>query len=113
MIGTRRHFSLLSHAGLVTALSLAGLVLLGALSFKDRLRKHAMHLAAVVGLVGFVVPGIMGIPKLITWLGGGEIPRPAAAVSQSMTAVLCAVFVGLCVNSFIQARRRRAGATPE
>jgi hypothetical protein len=97
-----------------TALIPAGfglfLAMLGALSFKDRLRKHTMHAAALLGLVGFLGSGFMGFPKLLTLLGGGEVARPIAVVSQSVTAVLCAVFVGLCINSFLQARRRRAAA---
>jgi hypothetical protein len=34
----------------------------------------------------------------------------AAIVSKSITAVLCATFVGLCVRSFIQARKAREAA---
>jgi hypothetical protein len=33
------------------------------------------------------------------------VARPAAVAAQSLTAVLCLVFVGLAVRSFIQARR--------
>jgi hypothetical protein len=98
------HFTALIPAGLGGVLAL-----LGALSFKDALRKHTMHAAALVGVLGFA-GCVMGVPKLITYLSGGEVARPAAAISQSVTALLCLVFVGLCVNSFVQARRRRARA---
>jgi hypothetical protein len=86
-----------------------GLILvgLGVLARNDNLRKHAMHGAAAVGLLTFVATAIMGWPKLIPLLRGDEVQRPAAVVSQSITAALSLVFVGLCVNSFIQARRRR------
>src|SRR5262249_20397898 len=86
------------------------LALLGALSFKDRLRKHTMHGAAAVGLIGMLGAGI---PALRNLLAGASIERSAAFASQAVTAALCAVFVGLCVNSFIQARRRRSQTPPE
>jgi hypothetical protein len=47
---------------------------------------------------------------LVTLLSGGEVARPKAAVSQSITAAVCAAFVALCVNSFLAARRRRKAA---
>jgi hypothetical protein len=95
------HYTALIPAGLGGVLAL-----LGGLSFKDHLRKHTMHAAALLGLLGFAGT-VMGIPKLIKHLSGGTVERPAAAVAQSITAGLCAVFVGLCVKSFLDARRRR------
>jgi hypothetical protein len=84
---------------------------LGGLAFKEGLRKHAMHAAAALGLLGLIATGVLGLPKLFTLLGGGTVERPNAVYAQSATAVLCLVFVGLCVNSFVQARllRRRDG----
>ena len=84
------------------------LLLLGALALKENLRKHAMHAAAAVGLIGVVGAAVMVVRKLA---GGGEFTRGTSA--QLAMAVLCAAFVGLCVNSFIQARRARAkGGSP-
>ena len=82
------------------------LMILGWVARNERYRKHAMHVAAVVGVVGFVgaAPGLVG---LLTLLSGGEVQRPAAAVSQSIMAILMAIFVGLCVRSFVDARRAR------
>src|SRR5262245_41081297 len=77
-------------------------VILGALGFKDGLRKHVMHAAAALGLLGFI-GGAMGVPNLITHLSGGEVKRPAAAVEQSLMSLICLVFVILCVRSFIAA----------
>jgi hypothetical protein len=67
-------------------------------------RKHAMHAAVLLALLGFLgsARGLLSLPAL---LSGAELARPAAVAAQSITAVLCAVFVGLAVNSFIQARR--------
>jgi hypothetical protein len=104
-----------------TALIPAGLGVvwgaLGGLALKDSLRKHAMHLAAALGLLGLLGACFMlarKIPQLIT---EGRLTHPdgtdssASFVANAVMAVLCAAFVGLCVRSFIDARRRRkAGA---
>ncbi|MBX7244491.1 MAG: hypothetical protein K1X53_03275 [Candidatus Sumerlaeaceae bacterium] len=79
----------------------------GVLALRESLRKHAMHAAAMVGLLGAVGAGAMGIPKLITLLSGGEVARPIAVYSQCAMFVLCVVFVVLCVRSFVAARLAR------
>jgi hypothetical protein len=88
----------------------AALAVLGLLSFNDRRRKHTMHAAAALGALSFAATAVMGWPKLAVKLTGGELERPAAVYSQSATALVCLVFVGLCINSFVQARRRRRAA---
>lgn len=82
------------------------LLLTGLLGLRESLRQHAMHVAVMLALLG-LLGTVGGIPKLVTLLGGGAVERPAAAVVQTLMAVLCAIFVGLCVHSFISARRRR------
>jgi sulfite exporter TauE/SafE len=82
-------------------------LILGLLARKDRLRKHAMHAAAALGLLGFLGGAYRGFPGLVAMLSGTEIERPAAAIESSLMAVGCLVFVLLCVKSFIDARRRR------
>jgi uncharacterized membrane protein len=71
----------------------------------ENLRKHVMHGAVVVGLLGFLatVTSFFKIPALLA----GTAERPAAVVSQLAMSVICLVFVILCVNSFISARRNR------
>jgi drug/metabolite transporter (DMT)-like permease len=102
----------------VTALIPAGfgavLILCGALAFNDKLRKHAMHLAAMVGLLG-ALGGFMPIIRQISKTGAFD-PTKKSAVSGELMILVCVVFVGMCVNSFIQARKARkakeaAGAT--
>src|SRR5262249_40612623 len=94
-----------------TALIPAGfgvvLVILGALARKDSLRKHVMHLAAMVGLIGAIGAAVVGVPKLVTMLSGGEVERPKAVIAQTAMAAICVVFVLLCIKSFVDARRRR------
>ena len=83
-------------------------VLLGACGLvgrKESLRKHAMHAAAAVALLGFLpsVPGLLGIPDLLA----GEAARPAAVVLRSAMALLCLAFLVVAVRSFVAARRSR------
>ena len=98
----REHFTALIPA--VFGLPLA---LLGVVALKDHTWKHAMHVAAAIGLLGFAgtVKGLLKLPVLLT---GGELDRPAAVAVQAAMAIVCFVFVVLCVWSFIQARRASA-----
>ena len=85
------------------------LAIFGAMAKDDKKRKLAMHIAVTVGLLGFL-GSVSGLFKLPALLSGGDVARPAAVISQSIMAVLMAIFVGMCVKSFIDARRSRAGA---
>jgi len=93
-----------SPTALIPALFGVLLVVAGAIARNEARRKHAMHAAAVVGLLGFLgsASGLADLPAL---LGGGEVARPMAVASRSAMAVLSIVFVGLCVKSFIDARK--------
>ena len=82
------------------------LALLGVVALKEHMRKHAMHAAALIALVGLVGSLFRIVKKLIV---GEEVEVSTAVTMQLVVAALCAVFVGLCIRSFIQARR--AGAT--
>jgi O-antigen/teichoic acid export membrane protein len=86
------------------------LVILGAVAKKEAYRKHAMHAAAVVGVLGFLAAAGRFFAVLFT---SGDVATTAGMSTVTM-AVLCAVFVALCVKSFIDARRRRKAdaATP-
>ena len=91
-----------SSAASVTALIPAffgvPLLLLGLLARDHNKRKAAMHVAVIVALLGFV-------GSLYSLLSRGEISGPGAIVAQSIMTVLTGIFVGLCVKSFIDARR--------
>lgn len=96
----------------LTALIPAGfgvlLVILGVLARKDNLRKHVMHAAAMIGLIGFLIPGY----RVIRGLLNPDSSLPAALIAQAVMSLACLVFVGLCVKSFIDARRKRKSETP-
>ncbi len=76
---------------------------------KPGARKHVMHAAAMIGLLGFLgtLKGLFQLPALIS---GAELARPAAVAAQSITSIICLVFLVLCVNSFIAARKSQAAA---
>jgi len=106
LIGLAGYFG--THTPSLTALipSLIGLLLaiFGVVGLKEHLRMHAMHGAVTVALFGAL--GSLGrlIPGLISGKGAAH---PIAQISQGLTALICAVFVFLCVRSFIAARRAR------
>ena len=78
-------------------------MLLGLLGLVERMLKHAMHAAAMIGLLGCIAAATRFVPKL---LKGVDFTDPATISTGGMT-LLSHVFVGLCVNSFIQVRGRR------
>jgi hypothetical protein len=83
------------------------LVVLGILAAKsDSARKHYMHAAVSIGLLGGLLALFQGISQLVKLARGVEINSLAAGMVWAMT-VLCFAFVGLCVQSFIAARKAR------
>ncbi len=78
------------------------LILMGILAQNEKMRMHAMHVAALLALIGLVVPLVMVIRALV---GGAELGL--ASTGQLIMAALCGVFLILCVRSFIAARRAR------
>ena len=60
-----------------------------------------MHIAVMVGLIGAILTLF-------------KKDQPAATLAaKSVTLVLCVVFVGLCIRSFIEARKAREAAAAE
>lgn len=94
-----------SITALIPAFAGGLLALLGGLALVERFLKHAMHAAAMIGLLGFVAAGGRLVPKLMR--DGVSLDDPGTVAIGGMT-VLCGLFVVLCVNSFIQVRRRRS-----
>ena len=96
-----------SLTALIPAIFGVVLVLLGVVArAKENLRKHLMHAAVIVALLGFLgtVSSFFKIPSLFD----GTAARPVAVVAQLITAIICLVFIILSVRSFIDARKNRA-----
>jgi hypothetical protein len=90
-----------SGTALIPAYVGAALAVCGLFALRPGARKHAMHAAAVIGLLGFLASA------------GRFAMRPTAPTSVGpasllLMALICALFVMLCVRSFIEARRARA-----
>lgn len=89
------------------------LLLCGALAMKDHLRKHAMHAAAMIALIGGVVAGGRGLSALLKAPDPEKPVNMLASISVWSMSILCLVFVGLCVQSFMAAARARRAAAKE
>lgn len=99
-------FGLIDGHGSPTALIPAAfgalLLILGLLAkSKENLRKHLMHVAVIVGLLGFLIPAYRLLSRI------SDITVSLAVLSQAAMAIVCLFFVILCVQSFVNARRSR------
>ena len=90
------------------------LVICGLIARVDRFRMHAMHVAVLTSLIGFIAAAGRGVPKLGTLVS--DIPdsekRPVRLIM--LMALICLIQVVFSMVSFIKARRRRtqsAGAS--
>lgn len=97
-----------------TALIPAGigllLVICGLLALKESFRKHAMHAAAAIGLLGFLGNLTVFIKQVVSIMSTGKNDHPEALVAKMISCLLCLLFVGLCIRSFVNARlARKAG----
>lgn len=77
------------------------IALCGYLAQRPGFRKHMMHAAIIIALLGAVGSG-MQLPKVL-----GDADRSLAATEMSLMLGGCVVYIVLCVRSFIQARRSR------
>jgi uncharacterized membrane protein len=84
-------------------------IVLGIVARKEHLRKHMMHGAALLALIGFA-GSVRGVSSFLSMLGGADIARPFAAIMQSLMAVLTLAFLLLAIKSFVDARRGRSAA---
>ena len=81
------------------------LLILGLVGLNPNLRKHAMHGASVLALLGLVF-----LVMALAALAGGELERPNATFIQLVMGVLALILLVLYVRSFIQASRERKRA---
>jgi hypothetical protein len=105
---------LLSDAASVTALipAVLGVLLLalGLLAARPAVHAHAMHGAMVLALLG-VLGTLMQVAELPALLTGGDVERPLAVVTSTLTLVLCGVLLVVGIRSFVAARRGRTLAS--
>jgi len=73
----------------------------GMVAAQGAMRMLAIHVAALIGVIGFVGP-------LVTLFE--DTANTAAVLAKGLTSALCLMFVLMCVNSFLEVRRaRKAG----
>ena len=96
----------ISPTALIPAWIGLALCMLGAIAFNEKARKHVMHLAAMVGLLALIGDGVQLVRTLLNTQAEPDV-RQLKLVSMSATFVLCAVFLALCIRSFINARKNR------
>lgn len=84
------------------------LAILGLLARIEDAKKRMlwMHIAVTIGLFGFLFPGVMAVMAYVK-AHGGALARPQATEEQAAMAVVCLLFVAMCIRSFIAARRGR------
>ena len=91
-----------SITALIPALFGIVIAILGAFAqSKESLRKHLMHGALLVALIGFIIPLGRVLSK------GRDISLSAAVISQLAMALICLIFLIIGIQSFVNARRSR------
>jgi hypothetical protein len=93
-----------SVTALIPAFFGAVLVVCALIARNEASRRHAMHAAVAVGLIGALAALGRGVPAALT----GDASRPAV-ISQLAMGVLLLIYVALGVQSFIAARKARLG----
>ncbi|HEU4323940.1 MAG TPA: hypothetical protein VFS21_12400 [Roseiflexaceae bacterium] len=81
------------------------LIALGVLAGRENLRVPALYGAAGLGLLG-LLGTVRSLPRTARILSGGDDERPAAAVTQSAMAVLCAGYLAVSTRAHFAARRQ-------
>lgn len=79
------------------------MILLGFWARNADKRKLAMHLAVLLGVLGLAgtVPGLLKIGTVLD----DSAERPEAIIVQSAMAIVCLIYVLLCIRSFMSARK--------
>jgi peptidoglycan/LPS O-acetylase OafA/YrhL len=79
------------------------MLVLGILAMKEAARKHAMHLAAALAMLGFLAA--------VGRVASAGVSLSSAEISVLILALMTGFFLVLCVKSFIDARRKRSQST--
>ena len=72
----------------------------------EKIRKHAMHLVAILSLLGVLAP----LGRLIPTSIKDGFTCDSKSFTQLAMCVLCALLLGVTIKSFIAARRARKAA---
>ena len=88
-------------------LLIAGLLLVMCPSW----RRHALHGAAALTLLGFLGSGFRALPQVPNLLAGQPVsPSMTGVVIQLIFAAVCLLYFAVCFRSFLAARMARKKA---
>jgi hypothetical protein len=96
-----------SLTALIPSVVGALLVMCGAVASRsEAARRHAMHAAAAIALLGILgtASALLRLPDL---LSGATVPRRPALIARASMAVILIVYLAVSVKSFVDARVRR------
>lgn len=91
-----------SGTALIPIIFGAPLAIFGAVALNEKRRALGMHIAILVSLVGGLVGAGRAVVVLITGISNAR-----AFLFVLLMSAICFLHVGLCVKSFIDARKRR------
>ncbi len=94
-----------SKTALIPAVFGTLILMCGTLALESRWRKHAMHAAAGVALLGGVAASYMFLTKLPGLLSSDPAFNRRSPIFIGLMALLCIIYIVLSIRSFIQARR--------
>jgi hypothetical protein len=95
----RTEMAALHPAGVGVLLVIAGVL---ANTENSKQRMLWMHIAVTLGLIGFLITGIRAAISVVKGIAAMMAFEERVAI-----ALVCLVYVGLCVRSFIAARKAR------
>ena len=92
LLGLIAYFGISSESitALIPAFFGVSMIILGWLALNEKYRKHSMHIAAALMLLGFIGTGIRVFPQLF-----GEVANPSAFTVQLIMTLLCLIFGSL------------------
>ncbi len=73
---------------------------------KPDLKKNLMHGSVLMALLMFL-SSVPAVPTAFQMLSGADVERPVAVIVRSITTLLSGTYIGLAVQSFINARKNR------
>ncbi|KAB2638916.1 MAG: hypothetical protein DVB30_05400 [Verrucomicrobia bacterium] len=79
------------------------LILCAIFARNPKIHMHVMHVAVLIGLLGFAAT-VSAFSKLLIVLKYPAAENGSAAIAKMATALLCGLFVARCIQSFVEAR---------
>lgn len=79
------------------------LILCGLLARIEKIRMHVMHVAVLVGLLGFGAT-VTSYGMLFAVLKQTAGDKTNSSIAKMATALICGLFVARCIQSFVEAR---------